>query len=526
VEVPAVSADRQIARAAIVVMAAFAIAKVMGVAQQILVTRAFGTSAALDAFYAANRLPEILFNLMAGGALASAFVPTFVGFLSRGEREGAWRLASSVANLLVVALGLVAGIAAIGAPWIVHHILAPFFSADQAALTAGLLRILLLGAVVFGLSGLMMGILNAHQHFLLPALAPALYPLGLILGVLFLAPTHGVYGLAWGAVLGSGMHLAVQLPGLRGRGGRYTLTLGAGNPAVRQVMILMAPRVVGVAVVQVNFLVNTILASGQPEGSLTAITLAFALMMMPQGLIAQAVAIAALPTFSRQVARGEIGELRRSLSRTLRAVLFLSLPSSLGLILLREPLVALLYQRGAFSASSTQQVAWALLWYAAGLVGHSLLEIVARAFYALHDTRTPVVVGATAMSLNVLLSLGFSSLFGRIGWAPHGGLALANSLATAIECLVLLLLMRRRLGGLRQEGAIRAGAASLGAAAAMAAALWAWVVASGGWSVYAVGLGGVCVGGAVYWLAALVLGAPEAREMPSLLLRRITRTTS
>jgi len=327
-------------------------------------------------------------------------------------------------------------------------------------------------------------------------------------------------------VLGSGMHLAVQLPGLRGRGGRYTLTLGAGNPAVRQVMILMAPRVVGVAVVQVNFLVNTILASGQPEGSLTAITLAFALMMMPQGLIAQAVAIAALPTFSQQVARGEIGELRRSLSRTLRAVLFLSLPSSLGLILLREPLVALLYQRGAFSASSTQQVAWALLWYAAGLVGHSLLEIVARAFYALHDTRTPVVVGATAMSLNVLLSLGFSSLFGRIGWAPHGGLALANSLATAIECLVLLLLMRRRLGGLRQEGAIRAVAASLGAAAAMAAALWAWVVASGGWSVYAVGLGGVFAGGAVYWLAALVLGAPEAREMPSLLLRRITRTTS
>ena len=523
-EVAAVSADRQIARAAIVVMAAFAVAKVAGVAQQILVTRAFGTSAALDAFYAANRLPEILFSLMAGGALASAFVPTFVGLLSRGEREGAWRLASSVANLLALALGSMAVLAAITAPWIVRHIVAPFFPPDQAALTAELLRILLLGSVVFGLSGLMMGILNAHQHFLLPALAPALYPLGLILGVLFFVPSGGIRGLAWGAVLGAVMHLVVQLPGLRGRGASYFATLAVGSPAVRQVMILMGPRVVGVAVVQVNFLVNTILASGQPEGSLTAINLAFALMMMPQALIAQAVAIAALPTFSAQVARGEVGEMRASLARTLRGVLFLSMPASLGLILLREPLVALLYQRGAFSATSTEQVAWALLWFAAGLVGHSLLEIVARAFYALHDTRTPVVVGATAMSLNIVLSLGLASVFSRIGWAPHGGLALANSLATAIECLVLLLLIRRRLGGLGQEGIARGVVASLGATAAMTVALYAWVGAGAGWPVLWVGLGGVAGGGLIYWLTALLLGAPEAREMPSLLVRKRRRS--
>jgi putative peptidoglycan lipid II flippase len=282
----------------------------------------------------------------------------------------------------------------------------------------------------------------------------------------------------------------------------------------------MAPRVVGVAVVQVNFLVNTILASGQPEGSLTAITLAFTLMMMPQGLIAQALAIAALPTFSEQVARGETAAMRHSLARTLRGVLFLSLPASLGLILLREPLVALLYQRGAFGASSTEQVAWALLWYAAGLVGHSLLEIVARAFYALHDTRTPVLVGAAAMSLNVALSLGLSALFSRVGWAPHGGLALANSLATAIECLVLLILIRRRLGGLNWGEVSRGVAATLGATLAMTLALWAWLALDAGESVFLVGLVGVVVGGMVFWGAALVLGAPEARELPSLLLQR------
>lgn len=514
-----VSADRQIARAAGVVMAAFAVAKLAGVAQQVLVTRAFGTSAALDAFYAANRLPEILFNLMAGGALASAFVPTFVGFLTRGDRPGAWRLASAVANLVFIALSLTAALAALGAPWLVGHVVAPYFSLEQAALAVSLLRILLLSAVVFGLSGLLMGILNAHQHFLLPALAPALYPVGLILGVVFFVPHAGIHGLAWGAVLGASLHLLVQLPGLRGRGARYSPNLGLSNPAVRQVAGLMAPRLLGVAVVQVNFLVNTILASGQPEGSLAAINIAFPLMMMPQGLIAQAIAIAALPTFSAQVARGEIGQMRASLANTLRGVLFLSLPASLGLILLRRPLVSLLYQRGQFDARSAEMVAWALLWFAAGLVGHSLLEIVARAFYAMQDTRTPVLVGVVAMSLNVVFSLSFSALFIRLGWAPHGGLALANSLATALECAALLALLRRRLGGLDLARLRRGLVATLGSSLALGLGLWAWLGVSNGASVWVVGGGGVALGAAAYWLAALALGAPEARQLPAMLFK-------
>jgi putative peptidoglycan lipid II flippase len=282
----------------------------------------------------------------------------------------------------------------------------------------------------------------------------------------------------------------------------------------------MAPRVIGVAVVQANFLVNTILASGQPEGSLVAINLAFTLMMMPLGIIAQAVAIAALPTFSAQIARGETAEMRASLARTLRAVLFLSLPASVGLILLRQPLVALLYQRGAFDASSTEQVAWALLWYAAGLVGHSMLEIVARAFYALQDTRTPVAVGAAAMALNVALSLAFSGLFRAIGWAPHGGLALANSLATAIESLILLVLIRRRLGGLHWAEVGRGVLATAAATALMAIALAAWAAAGRAWPALLVGLGGAAAGALVFWLAALLFGAPEARQVPLLLLRR------
>ena len=282
----------------------------------------------------------------------------------------------------------------------------------------------------------------------------------------------------------------------------------------------MAPRLFGVAIVQLNFLVNVILASGMAVGSLTGITLGFAIMLMPQIVIAQAVAIAALPTFSSQAAKGELVEMRRSLSSTLRGVIFLSLPASLGLILLRVPLVTLLFQRGEFDSNSTALVAWALLWYSTGLVGHSLVEIVSRAFYALKDTRTPVTVGAAAMALNVVLSIGLSRLFLRLGWAPHGGLALANSIATGLEAIALLWLVSRRLEGI-EIARIRPGiAASLLATAAMGFGLMLWLAVTEGRSAGVVALGGGGLGAAAYWLASLGLRSPEARQLPRLILAR------
>lgn len=503
-------------------MAAFVVSNVAGLIKWILVSRAFGTSAEMDAFNAANRLPEILFTLMAGGALASAFVPTFTAFLAQSDRENAWRLASSIANLVFLGLSLSAAVSWLFAPWLVGHILAPYFTDPaQIDLTVSLLRILLISAVIFGISGLVMGVLNAHQHFLLPALAPTLFWLGWIVGVLFLAPTMGIHGLAWGVVLGALMHLLIQLPALRGRSARYHLRLGLKNPAVRRVGALMGPRLIGAGVVQLNFLVNTILASGMPEGSLTGITIAFAVMMMPQVIIAQAIGIAVLPTFSEQVARNEWTEMRASLATTLRGVLFLSLPASVGLIVLRRPIIALLFERGAFDTRSTELVAWALLWYAAGLVGHSLLEIIARAFYAMQDTRTPVFVGAAAMALNVILSIAFSILFARSGRPPHGGLALANSLATALECLMLFWLLGRRVGGLDVSRLRRGVSATLVGTTLMGAVLIAWLGFTPASPAWLVGLGGVALGGAVYWLACLTLGAPEARQLPRMVLQKL-----
>jgi putative peptidoglycan lipid II flippase len=517
------SAARQIARAAGIVMLAFGISNLVGLARNMIVIRVFGASEALDSFYAANRIAETLFNLMAGGALGSAFIPTFTGLLTRDDRPGAWRLASAVANLLLAALTLASLLAAVFAPQIVRYglfALDPASDPVQEAQTAHLLRILLPSVVIFGLSGLVMGILNASQVFLVPAIAPAMYSLGWILGVFLLPEGWGIERLAWGAVLGAGLHLLVQLPNLARLRGRYTLSLGLDNSSVREVASLMGPRLFGVAVVQLNFFVNTIIALSLPDGSVSAIGQGFALMLMPQAAIAQSIAIAAMPTFSAQVARGQQDEMRAALAATLRGVLLLAIPASLGLILLRQPVVNLLYREGACEATCAGMIAWALLWYALGLVGHSLVEITSRAFYALHDTRTPVLVGVAAMTLNVVFSLAFARLFQAWGLAPHGGLALANSLATGLEAAALLALMRRRLGGLEGSQVLRAGLAGAAATAGMGAALLAWTrLPQPDWALAA---GGILLGGLLYGGLLPVLRVREVGALASA-LRRLAR---
>jgi putative peptidoglycan lipid II flippase len=375
-------------------------------------------------------------------------------------------------------------------------------------------------AIIFGLSGLVMGILNSNQIFFWPAFAPAMYQVGMIIGMIALAPTWGIYGLAIGVVLGAALHLLLQLPSLVRLKGHYYPIIDLDSPDVYEVARLMAPRLLGVAVVQLNFWINTRLASQFVEGSVIALVLAFSLMLMPQAAIAQSIAIAAMPTLSAQVALGKLNEMRHSLAASLRGALLLSIPASVGLILLRQPVIVLLYQRGEFDSRSTELVAWALLWFVAGLVGHTFVEILSRAFYSLHDTRTPVLVGIVAMSLNVLFSYAFSALFIRLGWLPHGGLALANSLATGLEAGGLFLLMRRRLDGLNGpmilEGMLKASLATL----AMWLCLWAWIAWTQGRATWLVVGGGLMIGMVVFAASIALLGVSEFKIVLGALKRR------
>jgi putative peptidoglycan lipid II flippase len=523
-------ANKQIVRATGTVMIALFLGQITGLARGIIVARTFGASPELDAFFAANRVCETLFLLVAGGALGSAFIPTFTGLLARDEKAPAWRLAAALANTVTLTLSLLALLVAFFAPQVVRYLLAPGLSTNPElyALTISLLRIQLISTVFFGLGGLFVGVLNAHQIFLVPALTPALYQLGIIFGALVLAPSMGIYGLAWGVVIGAALYLLVQIPSVLKLVNWSLITdrlsLGLRDSNVRQVLILMVPRMLGVAIVQLNFWVNTWLASQMVSGSVTGLYYGFSLMLMSQAVIAQSAAIAAMPTFSAQFALGKTDEMRSSLAATLRSVTLLALPASAGLILLRKPLISLLYQHGEFDERAVQIVSWALLWYAAGLVGHSIMEILARAFYAQNDTKTPVIIGAIAMGLNIVFSVLFIKLFEYIGWMPHGGLALANSLATAIEAVTLFIVMRKRLHGIEGKFILRGVIPSLAATLAMSICIFGWLYIGEDLSPWILIPVGVMVGIGVYLAGLWVLRVPELQYITSGVLRRLKRS--
>ena len=511
------NANKQIARAAGTVMFAYILSNLTGLIRQVMVSNTFGTSQQLDAFYAAVTVPDLLFNLLAGGALASAFIPIFTDLLNQRSSKEAYHLSSSIVSLIVLILGLGSLATVWLAPQIVVKVLFAFrpeLSADLLQLCISLLRIIMIAPTIFGVSGIVMGILNTHQKFLIPAMAPVVNWIGWILGIVILVPRIGIYGLAWGYVLGAALHLGIQIPSLLALP-KFEIRLDGNllDAEVMRVLKLVGPRLFGVGAVQVNFLVNTMLAAGLSEGSLSAINVGKMVMTMPLFVIAQAIATAALPTFSAMVAKGQKDEMGFSLVATLRGVLLLSLPASVGLILLRVPATAILFQRGNFDAHSTDLVAWAILWYTAGLVGHALVEILSRAFYALHDTKTPVTIGIVAMGLNVALSFAFVWVFSQIGWMPHGGVALANSFATAIEALILLVAIRKPLGNLNIMELGAGMVQAIVAGTVMALAMWGWLQASGSTGALIQTVVGIVIGSTVYGLAVFALKVPELNRL-------------
>jgi putative peptidoglycan lipid II flippase len=471
-------------------------------------------------------LTELLFNLVAGGALGSAFIPMFTGMLTRKDLQGAWKLASGVINVVTIALVAIALLFWVFAPWVVQnviYVLAPGTNIGQLDLTVRLLRIMLPTVVIFGISGLIMGILNAHQHFLIPALAPSLYSLGIISGAMLWHNTLGVQSLAYGTLIGAAMHLLVQVPSLfKLKNRAYTLYEGIRNPHVLKVVTLMLPRLVGAGVVQLNFVINTIIALGLEPGSTAALSFAFILFMMPQRMIAQSAGIASLPTLSAQAELKQFGAMRTTLASILRGILLLAIPATLGMILIRYPLVQILLERGEFNARSTAMVAWGLMWYSAGLVGHCLVEVLSRAFYALHDTKTPVGVGVGAMGLNIGLSFLLSSWFRSNGQFGLGGLALANSLATAIESVILILILRKRLAGLSGRSILDGAWKAVIGTVFMGAVILVLTTIFEGRSLLTL-FSGVLAGVLVYGMAMYLFKVPEFRQILGTLKRKLAR---
>lgn len=503
-------------------MVLLAVGKVVGVIDDLVKARKFGTSGELDAFVAAGGLPELLNTVISGGALAAPLIPVLVVFLSRDDHAGAWRLTSSVINLTFLATALLAIVVAVFAPWLVANVIATGFSPDQQALTVGLMRVILVSTLIFSVSGVVMSVLHAHQHFLLPALAPILYNVGIIAGALFLTGRWGVWGLAAGAVAGSAMHLLIQVPGLVRRRMRWSPVLGLKDPHLRRVLHLMGPRVLTLGVLQLNLLISVRLASELSEGSVSALNFGWRLMQMPETIIGTAIAIAVFPTLSALAAQGRTGQLRDTLSAALRSVIVMGIPATLALVLLGRTLIGVLFQGGQFGGASADAVFAALSGYAVGLVGFAAVEVTARAFFSRQDTRTPLLVAVVGMVVTVSLSL---ILLGPLG---HAGLALAASLGITLELAMLLWLTRRALGGLdtgRLWGALwRATVAAAIMGLALAGLYAWWPLSTDGLVGQAIHLGAALfVGAVVYLVAAWFLGLEEIRTLGRMPWRRKLR---
>jgi len=488
--------QRHLARNTLIVGASFGLAAATGLLRNMIIARRFGIGADLDTYYAAFKLPELLFTVVAGGALSTALIPILVSYLAEGDRRGAWRLASAVTNLVLLALAALAVGMALLAPWLVRAVIAPGFTPEAQAETAIIMRLVLLSTLIFGISSVQTAVLHSMKHFLFPALAPVLYPLGVAAGAWWLAPRWGVRGLAFGAILGALLHLLVKAPALWRYGFRWWPVLDLRAPRVRRVFLLMAPRVLDLGVFHLTLLATTNLASRLGAGSLSALEWGWDFMQLPETVIGTAFGMVALPTLADLAARGNLGALRDTLAETLQAVLALTVPAALGLILLGRPLLQVLYQRGAFDAAATDAVYVAVRFYALGLVGHSCLELAARAFFAQEDMVTPLVIAAGSAATNIVLGV---LLMGPLG---HGGLALANSLAISAEVIVLMLVLRKRWTGVAGRqilaalgrvliaslamGAVVVGLLAVGRNAGLSPVLLVATGASGGFLAYGV----------------------------------------
>src|SRR2546422_6666454 len=427
-----------VARASIIMIAPLVASRVLGWLRLSVIGATFGQSPQLDAFWAAFRIPNAVFDLPVAGALASAFIPVFTGYLAREREEEGWRVASSVLNAVVLLLVAFSAVMWLLAPILVPVVVAPGFSGDQLALTVDLTRLMLLSPIFMGLSSLTTGILNSYRQFLSGAIAPLVYNAVIILFTLFAAPFLGIHAVALGVVVGALVMWLVQIPELTFRRTRYSFSLDLGHPGVRDVLRLAGPRTIALGAVQIVFFVDTNLASSMPGGSLTALNYAFQLMLLPLGVFSIAISAAIFPTLSHYASLGQVTRMRDSVQQAIRWILFLTLPTVILMIVLRRPIVNLLFQYGNFGSEAREATQAAFLFYSLGLAGHALVQIIARAYYASRDTTTPLALTLISIGLNVVLDVLLAPIL------FINGLALANSISTLVEATLLLALLAPR----------------------------------------------------------------------------------
>jgi putative peptidoglycan lipid II flippase len=471
-----------VARNAGIVSLAVMASRVLGLVRDQVFAALFGAGLQYDAFLAAFRIPNLLRDLFAEGALSAAFVTTFAQVFERKGQNEAIRLSNRVATLIIIVIGAISVIAWFEARSIVRVLAPGFFDVPgKADLTTQLTRIMIPFLLLVALAAQAMGILNARDRFAVPAFASAFFNIGAIVGGLLLGYLWGpalglsaIEGMAYGTVLGGFLQFAVQWPSLIHAGFRYRPMLSFTDPGVRQIVRLMGPAVIGTAAVQINVFVNTNFASAiidpatgaVANGPVSWLSYAFRFMQFPIGVFGVAIATATLPPLSRSAARDDYNEFRRTLAHSLTLVFLLCIPSAVGLAVLGRPIVALIFQHGKFTEFDTVQTGNALAAYSIGLAGYAAVKVLSPAFYALGDARTPMSISIFSIAVNYVMN---SLLVGRFG---HVGLAFSTSTVALVNFVLLAVFMRRKLGGLRAPNLVGSVVRICSAAIPLAAVAW------------------------------------------------------
>ncbi len=434
--------------------AAFLIA-IMGLASRLLglvrdriLASKFGAGDELDVYYAAFKVPDLVFNLLILGALSAAFVPVFTSLISKDKKKEAWKMVDKILTLMIITLVVVTMILFFFAPWLTGLITFGFNPGKQESV-AVLTRIMLLSPILMGISGLFGGILNSFKKFFFYSLAPIFYNIGIIIGILFLVDRFGISGLAWGVVLGAFLHLLIQFPEILRCGFRFKPNFNFKDKNLLKIIKLMIPRTLGLAVAQINLLVITILASTLHAGSLAIFSLANNIQSVPLGLFGISFATAAFPTLSAYWAQKKKEQFIQSFSRTFRNIMFFAIPFSVVFIVLRAQIVRVVLGAGKFDWEDTILTFQALGIFALSLFAQSLIPLLARAFYSIHNTKIPFFVGLFSGAVNLFLALFLIKEYEMLG------LVFAFTFSSILNMLLLLFLLRRKIGSLGERAIIR-----------------------------------------------------------------------
>jgi len=442
---------RHFAKSTLIIAIFFGLEKILGFARQVIISRTFSSQVdLLDAFNAANNIPDMLFALISGGALAMALIPVLSETLETEGRTQVWEIFSRILNLVFLITASFSIIIAIFAENLIRWNIgiAPGFGPEQQALVADMMQLNLIATLLFSMAGLVIAGLQANQHFLLPAIAPSMYDLGTLFGILILVPEEGfrigsitlpamglgIHGLVYGTIIGALLFLIIQIPGLLKYKFRWSPTINLKHPGVKKVLVMLGPRVLTMFFIQAIFIAQDNIASRLVEGSVAALVYGWLFMQVPESLIGTAVGTALLPTISEQAARNEIDKLQTTLNTTIRIILALTIPAAALLVTGIRPLVNVF----GFNQQVTDMIIWIARAYTLGLISFSLTEVTSRAFYAQHNARTPLLTITLTAGLFILLAIPLAK------WVGAPGIALANSTAFTVQLVIMILLLRKK----------------------------------------------------------------------------------